>query len=434
MSITPFNATQHDRLQDVRARARELRDRRARARDFHAQARAAAEAYSGDDLQGSEEFARLSRAVGDIDQIGHAIALVESEERFVLSQMAGLDGASDGLLGRETFLNDPQVLEELNHMAHSQARIGRRDLGLAMSRDELLASYETGSVYNRSTMAAAGDVSVPDPARTRWYGAVPELARPLTLLDLIPTAPMDAGSFDYTPVTGNLDTAAEIAEAVPKPTADVTLGDATAKAQTVAHYHKIPKPQLADVPGLQTVLTNRLVYGVNRRVESQLLSGDGTGVNLLGVLHLSGVGAPASGVGDTVNSDLVLNAKTSVTNSGGVANGIVMNPNDVSKSLKVKASGSGERLDSDGAFGAVPTSMWGLRLVENVACPAGKAIVADWSIAVTLFVREGVHVIVSDADQDDFTRNRLTLLGEGRFAVAWWQPTAVAVVNLSFSA
>jgi hypothetical protein len=46
-------------------------------------------------------------------------------------------------------------------------------------------------------------------------------------------------------------------------------------------------------------------------------------------------------------------------------------------------------------------------------------------------VREAVQVIASDSDQDDFTRNRVTLLGEGRFAVAIWQPSAFAVVHVA---
>ena len=49
----------------------------------------------------------------------------------------------------------------------------------------------------------------------------------------------------------------------------------------------------------------------------------------------------------------------------------------------------------------------------------------------TLFVGEGVTVIASDSDQDEFTRNRVALLGEGRFALAVWQPSAFAVVDLA---
>jgi hypothetical protein len=46
-------------------------------------------------------------------------------------------------------------------------------------------------------------------------------------------------------------------------------------------------------------------------------------------------------------------------------------------------------------------------------------------------VREGVTVLASDSDQDDLLRNRVTLLGEARFALAVWQPSAFAVVDLA---
>jgi hypothetical protein len=46
-------------------------------------------------------------------------------------------------------------------------------------------------------------------------------------------------------------------------------------------------------------------------------------------------------------------------------------------------------------------------------------------------VREAVNVRLSDSDQDDFIRNRLTALAEGRFALAIWQPSAFSLVHLA---
>lgn len=48
-----------------------------------------------------------------------------------------------------------------------------------------------------------------------------------------------------------------------------------------------------------------------------------------------------------------------------------------------------------------------------------------------MFVREAVNLRISDADQDDFVRNRTTMLGKGRFALAIWQPTSFAIVQLN---
>ena len=62
---------------------------------------------------------------------------------------------------------------------------------------------------------------------------------------------------------------------------------------------------------------------------------------------------------------------------------------------------------------------------------AGGALVGDFANGCTLFVREGANVRLSDSDQDDFVRNRATLLGEGRFALAVWSPASFVTVDLS---
>ena len=41
-------------------------------------------------------------------------------------------------------------------------------------------------------------------------------------------------------------------------------------------------------------------------------------------------------------------------------------------------------------------------MVPCVGVPAGQAIVADTTIALTVLWRDGMHVFASDADQDDF--------------------------------
>lgn len=58
-------------------------------------------------------------------------------------------------------------------------------------------------------------------------------------------------------------------------------------------------------------------------------------------------------------------------------------------------------------------------------------MVGDWANGVTLYVREGVNVVMSDSDQDDFVRNNVTFRGEGRFALAIDKPVAFAEVDLT---
>lgn len=149
-------------------------------------------------------------------------------------------------------------------------------------------------------------------------------------------------------------------------------------AKTIAAWKKLRRQQLADVPALAQTINSRLFYSVNRRLENQILAGDGTGANLLGLLHTTGIADVAY-----------------------------------------------VRLDSDGSFGSPPTTMWGLPLIVSTVMPQGKALVGDFSIGCQLFIREGLNVRMSDSDSDDFLRNRVTVLAEMRAGLATWQPAAL---------
>jgi HK97 family phage major capsid protein len=111
---------------------------------------------------------------------------------------------------------------------------------------------------------------------------------------------------------------------------------------------------------------------------------------------------------------------------------IVVNPGDFGEMLAVKSSGSGMRLDSDGAFGSPPDSMWGYPIIQTLAMPAKQALVADFTLGARLYIREAPFVRVSDADQNDFTANRVTALAELRAGFAVWQAQCFALVNLTF--
>jgi hypothetical protein len=99
--------------------------------------------------------------------------------------------------------------------------------------------------------------------------------------------------------------------------------------------------------------------------------------------------------------------------------------------LGATTSGSGQRRDSADAFQVPGGQLWGLPLIVSTVISAGTALVSDFGVGVSLHVRECVNGRASDADQDDFVRNRVTLLAEGRFAVALWQPAAFALVHFS---
>lgn len=204
--------------------------------------------------------------------------------------------------------------------------------------------------------------------------------------------------------------------------------DAEAVAKTIPVYYKMSRQTLSDIGGLATALNNRLLWLVRSRLEIELVQGDGTGENLTGILNTTGIAAVDYSdwsTDDTLTTaDAALEGIEDVILSDATPTGVVLNPADWKKMQQAKASTSGNYL-SGGPFGSTPRVLWGLPVVLNKVMPAGQTLVGDFNAGATLLVREAPNVRMSDSDQDDFTRNKVTVLAEGRFAFAVWQPTAL---------
>jgi hypothetical protein len=395
-----------DRVADARRRSSDLRERIAQARRERDTARA--QLPDGQPDINSEPWRAAERAVANLQAAEHELGLVQDEERHLLGHLAGVGTALD----RSSILHDPSVMAELGQLATSRAPIGSMQLGPLMGAEDLVVQIE------RDRMMAAGTITTPGegPVRAPYFGAVQQQRRELTLLDLVPTVLMEMPIIPF------------LVETAMKHEADLTLEEKEAKAKTIAHWFKSSRQALADIGGLQTLLQDRLTYGVLRRVESQIVAGDGVGENLLGLLHTPLVGEVEHAAENTM--DLVSNGIVTVKLLEGTPTGICLNPLDYYAARKAKASGSGEYL-SGSPWMPTDSTLWDLPVVQNTAVPQGKAIVGDWARGMTLFVREGVNARLSDSDQDDFLRNRCTILGEGRFALATWKPRSFAVVALS---
>lgn len=143
--------------------------------------------------------------------------------------------------------------------------------------------------------------------------------------------------------------------------------------RTIAHWVKALRQILADVAGLDAAIRSRLIYGVLRRVESQVLAGDGTGENLRGILATTGIGATTFDAGVPL-AELPLAAMTDITVSNATPNAVVLNPTDWQTMVTAKAAGSGDYYYGAGPFNAQVPTVWGLPAVLTPVMPAGTAL------------------------------------------------------------
>lgn len=404
----------------------ELRDLRSERNEKAAKREKAKEAWaavpSGADR--SEAFGEVQKWVKDVGELDDQIAALGHEQETILKSMDKeeggkpsfhTDGNEDQWNARALF-EDPELREQLEFLASTKARFGGMEIGKVVGRDTFAAE-----------IMAAEPTLVPRQREGAYRGVLPQVFRPLRLLDLIPTGTTDGNSVPYTRESGTFGGPAETAEGTAKPQLDGwTYTDEDAPVRTIAAYIKLKKQALADFAALRSITDTRLRYAVQRRVEGQVLAGDGTGENLEGILETSGIGLVEYSSTVPV-SELILSGITNVYLNDGQADGIAMNPVDWNLALTEKAhspngSAGSYEYQGGGPFGSTPQTMWGVSCVPVPVLAQGQSLVADFALGAQLLIREGVNVLLSDSDQDDFIKNRVTMLGETRAALLIWRP------------
>lgn len=239
--------------------------------------------------------------------------------------------------------------------------------------------------------------------------------------------------------------AAEVAEATAtnegaKPESALAFSEATFPVRTVAHWIPVTRQMVEDLPAMEAYINDRLLTGLARREDNQILNGDGSAPNLTGLLNTSGIqnlnaahfsGNPVVNAGtSSENINRILRAKMQIAFTGyAVASFVVMNPTDWEKFATYS---DGDRMyffGGPGTSGNVPT-LWGLPVVISQNITAGTALVGDGSMAA---VADRVQATLYMADQhsDYFVRNIFVILAEERIALPVFRAAAFAKVALA---
>ncbi|MBW3077695.1 phage major capsid protein [Bifidobacterium simiiventris] len=261
--------------------------------------------------------------------------------------------------------------------------------------------------------------------------------RQLVIADLFGTETISGTSLTYFvegPVEGDYQTVAENEQ---KP--QIHFGDPTPVTEAltkIAAYYKESDEILEDLPWLTSSIDNRALYMLGLFEENQLLNGDGTGKNLKGLLNRDGIQTETVADGETSAFDALFRAATKVQDQTPfAADGVVINPADY-QTLRLNKDANGQYI-AGGPFtgqygqGGILNNppLWGLRTVVTSAVPAGTAIVGAFSQGASLIRKGGVRVELTNANEDDFTNNRITVRVEERLALAVRYPAAFVKVS-----
>jgi HK97 family phage major capsid protein len=270
-------------------------------------------------------------------------------------------------------------------------------------------------VETKNTSVGSDTTVAPD----RRPGIVGGAFRRLRIEDVLNQSPTGSNAVEYTRENTFVNNAAETAEAAAKPESDVTFTLVTAPVRTIAHWTRISRQLAADNGALMAYINTRMQYGVQLRVENQLIVGNGTGQNISGLYNTGnftphGYTAASLGAGFT-RIDVIGRVLGDLENTDYPANGVILNPADW-WSLKLTKDTQGRYIFGDPANDNAPM-IWGVPVVASAAMTADNFLAGAFDMCATQYNREGVAIAMSEEDASNFTTNLITIRAERRVAL-----------------
>lgn len=423
-----------------------------------------------DDLAGktdrsAEEEARVDALLAEVNDLGPQIDRQRDIESAV-SRRAEFEAPAgtraSGLAER------PDAAERVHapHTSPMRRFLDSQEYKSALNHPKSISQpVDIGSFHRRGGAWQAEDgPTSPEELRAVIHSGVPSASMllpqvvpgvfrageaPLVMRDVLVNAQTSSDAITFMEESGFTNSAAEVAEATAtngvgltggvKPESALTFTETTVPVRWIAHWMPLTRQLLEDLPAMRSYVEERLVTGLRRREDNQLLNGNGTAPNISGILNNSGIQTldgtyftanPVVGVGTArENFDRTLRAKTLIqTVAKAQASFVVVNPGAYER-MQSFADANGQYY-AGGPFsaGGVPT-LWGLPVVQSENIANNRALVGDGLMAA-IFDRHDARIYTTDSHADFFIRNLIVILAEERLALAVFRPAAFAHVTL----
>lgn len=341
-------------------------------------------------------------------------------------------GASSEKLGQEIKDLGRQFLEIQKEVSEVKAAAGRLDQGGGHKVDiktpgqlmvESKEFTERGKRFSagiqvKALTTASGSAGVwAQPQRLPFF----EAPREPHIRDLLSQGTTGANSLKFPVVNVRTNNAAVVAETAAKPESAITFVDKTFEVTKIATYVKLSTELLSDAPALQSYIDTQLIEMLKDVEDAEILKGDGTGDHLLG-LYTQAVEYNRAVVGDTL-VDTFRRAMTQLRLARYTPTGLVLNPEDWEAVQLLKAS------DDRYIFSYAPDStgqmrVWAIPVRDTTALDEGEWLMGNFQRGAQIFDREEAGISMSNSDQDDFIKNKVTVLAEERLALVTYDINA----------
>ncbi len=275
------------------------------------------------------------------------------------------------------------------------------------------ASFETQNNLN----VGSDQTVAPD----RRPGVVGAAFRKLRVLDTLPSGETTSNAVEYTRENLFTNNAAETQEGnFAYPESDIGFELINVPVRNIGHFIYVSKQMIEDAPAIASYINGRLYYGCEYRKDKQALTGDGTGQNLDGLFKTGNyLALPGTVSGDGQYKN-VRRAIAQVELADYSAEVVYLNPADCADIDLLE--GSDSHFISANPRVQNAKTLWGLPVVETNAMPAGKFLTGAVSQAAQFTNRRNIIIEMTDAHDDNFTKDIVTLKATCRAAMEIWRP------------
>lgn len=272
-------------------------------------------------------------------------------------------------------------------------------------------------------------------------GIVPLKFQRLTIADLLAQGTTSSTSISYVIEAAFQDLTGTVLEKGAIPQLDLTLARRQDNVGKIANIAKPTVEMFQDAEQFRAYLENRMVFGLQRKEEDQLLNGTGTAPQVTGILQRSGLATAvvtAAGLTAVKAMEGIFNQITALRATSFVEpDAIVIHPTDW-QTIRLGKDSQGQYYGGGpftGAYGnggySNVAELWGLKAVVTTAVPQGTVLVGGFQECGQIFRRSGIILDMTNSNNNDFETDLITLKAEERLALAVYRPAGFGKVTLT---
>lgn len=263
---------------------------------------------------------------------------------------------------------------------------------------------------------------------------VPRGYRPTRVRDLFPVANTSSSLIDFFQVSGfaadNQVVGAGQAVGVSdytggnfgvKPKSNLVFTNKQAPVRTIAHWEAAHRNSLDDLPQLQSIIDNELMYGLRLVEDFQILFGAG-GNDLDGIMLAAGIQTYTPPTSE-IPSDTLRRAATQSVIANYAPTGYVLHPNDW-ENVELQRGADGQYMLATNVSIGASTTVWRLPVAATPAMTQGQFLTGAFGIGCQIYDRQEANVRIAEQHSDFFVRNAVAVLAEERLALALKRPEA----------